>query len=517
MTLTRVLPLLACLLLATPAGARDIPGFGTVSFPTSCAPAVQADFETAVARLHAFDGPEDAFRAIAAADPHCAIAWWGAAMTVRGNPLAGAPSRDALDAGRAYLERAVAAGPATPREAGLIDALRVYYRDPAEDQAARTAAYEAAMRALAEAYPDDVEIQSFHALAILETVDLTDKTFSRQLEAGRILERLWAANPRHPGIPHYLIHAYDYPPLASRGLAAARAYPAIAPAGHHALHMPSHIYSMLGMWADSIEANRMAAALHAPGPEDMPRMDADDPHGMDFIAYADLQLGQDDSVWAALADAGPSDERVLVTARYVLERGDWSGAAVMPVAGLSPYQQITARFVRALGSARSGQVAAARRESDALHGLRETVLQEDGAYWAGLVDVYGGAADAWTAYAAGDVAGGLALMSAASDADDAREKHILLENKLFPMRELYADLLLMAGHPAEALTAFHTSEAAAPNRFNGFLGSARAARALGLADEARQTYAKAAALVVDASPGRPEFTEVRLEGRGPAP
>ena len=507
--MTRIWLAFAWLLLVTPAGARDIPGFGTVTFPTSCAPAVQAEFETAIARLHAFDGPEDAFRAIAAADPHCAMAWWGAAMTVRGNPLAGAPSRQALEAGRAYLERAAAAGHATPREAGLINALRVYYRDPAEDHAARTRAYEAAMRALAEAYPDDVEIQSFYALAILETVDLTDKSFSRQREAGRILERLWVTNPRHPGIPHYLIHAYDYPPLAARGLAAARAYPGIAPAGHHALHMPSHIYSMLGMWQESIEANRKAAELHAAGPEDMPRMDADDPHGMDFIAYAHLQLGQDDAVRAALTDAAPSDERVLVAARYVLERGDWAGAAALPVAGLSPYQQITVRFVRELGSARSGQVAAARDESAALHGLRATVLQQDGAYWAGLVDVYGGAADAWTAYAEGDVAGGLALMSAAADADDAREKHILLENKLFPMRELYGDLLLMAGRPAEALTAFHTSAAAAPNRLNGFIGLARAAHALGREDEARQDYAKAAALIVDASPGRPEFAEAR--------
>ena len=515
--MARTLLLLACLLSVAPARARDVPGFGTLTFPTSCTPAVQADFETAVARLHAFDGPEDAFRAVAAADPHCAIAWWGAAMTVRGNPLAGAPSRQALQAGRADLDRAVAAGPATPREAGLIDALRVYYRDPAEDHAARTQAYEAAMRTLAAAYPDDVEIQSFYALAILEAVDLTDKGFSRQLEAGRILERLWAANPRHPGIPHYIIHAYDYPPLAARGLAAARAYPAIAPAGHHALHMPSHIYSMLGMWADSIEANRRAAELHAAGPEDMPRMDADDPHGMDFIAYAHLQLGQDDAVRAALADAGPSDERVLVAARYLLERGDWAGAAAMPLAGLSPFGQITVRFVRALGSARSGRVAAARQEAAALHGLREVVLREDGAYWAGLVDVYGAAADAWTAYAAGDVPGGLALMRAAADADDAREKHILLENKLFPMRELYADLLLLAGRPVEALAAFRTGEAAAPNRLNGFIGAARAAHALGREDEARQDYGKAAALVADASPGRPEFAELRQGGPTPSP
>ena len=489
---------------AAPAAARVVPGFGEVSFPTSCDPAVQAGFETAIARLHAFDGPEDAFRAAAATDPHCAIAWWGAAMTVRGNPLAGAPSREALEAGQADIAKAIVASPQTPREAGLIDALAVYYRDPTEDHAARTEAYEAAMRQLAASYPNDVEVQSFYALAILEAVDLSDKNFTRQLEAARILEPLWAANPRHPGIPHYLIHAYDYPPLAARGLPAARAYAAIAPAGHHALHMPSHIYSMLGLWQESIAANRAAAALHAQHAEDTAAMDADDPHGFDFIAYAELQLGQDCAVQAALADAPPSNERVLVMARFLLERGDWAGAAVMPTDGLSPFQLVTAGFVRALGAARTGQLAAARAQTASLRALHDPILQQDGAYWAGLIDIYAGAADAWTLYASGDVPAALRTMSQVADADDAREKHILLENKLYPMRELYADLLLTAKRPDQALAAYQASMASAPNRLNGDLGAARAARALGQAEAARQYDAKAAALITGAEPIRRE-------------
>ena len=488
--------------------ARDIPGFGTVDFPTSCAAAVQADIETAVARLHAFDGPEDAFRAIAAADPHCAIAWWGAAMAVRGNPLAGAPSRDALEAGRAYAAAAAAAAPQTAREAGLVDALRVYYRDPAGDHAARTRAYEGAMRQLAADFPDDVEIQSFYALAILEAVDLTDRSFSRQLTAGRILEPLWAANPDHPGIPHYLIHAYDYPPLAARALPAARRYAGIAPGSPHAQHMPSHIYSMLGMWPESIAANRMASVVHAAMPEGTAWMDAADPHGMDFIAYAHLQLGQDDAVQAALAGAGPSDERVLVTARYLLERGDWAGAAAMPTDGLSPFQLVTARFARALGAARTANPAA-RDEVAALRALRAPVLREDGAYWAGLVDVYAGAADAWALYAAGDAAHALTLMRQTAEADDAREKHILLENKLLPMRELYGDLLLEAGHPADALTAYEASLRSAPNRLRTYLGATRAARLLARAGDAQRYGDMAAALITDAAPGRPEFMELQ--------
>ncbi len=514
-SLTRIRPaillaLLPALTVPPPVRAAVVPGYGTVSFGTSCTPAAEGAFEVALARLHDFDGPGRAFRAVAATDPHCAIAWWGAAMAVRGNPLAGAPDRAALEAGHAYVARALSAGPTSPREAGLIAAMGVYYRDPGEDHAARTAAYEAAMRSLAAQYPDDPEVQSFFALAILEAVDLTDTSYARQLEAGRILEKVWASHPDHPGAPHYLIHAYDYPPLAARALPAARRYAAIAPASMHAQHMPSHIYSMLGLWQDSIAANRAAARLMATDAHPATAwLDAADPHGMDFIAYAHLQLGQDDAVAQALAIAEPSVERTLVAARFLLERGDWAAAAAMPVKGLSAFEAVTVRFVRALGAARGGQPMAARDEVAALRRLRPAVLRDEGGYWAGLVDVYADAAEAWADHAAGDDTAALPLMREAAARDDAREKHIWLENKLLPMRELYGDLLLDLGRPADALAAFTASFAMAPNRFNGFLGAARAARALGQEDEARRRYAEAAALVTQASPGRPGVTEAR--------
>lgn len=496
-------------LAAPPARARDVPGFGAVSFANSCTPGVQEALETAVARLHDFDDPREAFVAVARTDPHCAIAWWGAAMTERGNPLAGAPGHRALLVGRAYVVKALAAGPTTPEEAGLIGAMQAYYRDPDEAHGARTHAYEAAMRQVAAAYPDDAEVQAFFALAILEAVDLTDHTYARQREAGAILERVWAANPGHPGAPHYLIHAYDYPPLAAGALAAAHRYAGMAPGSMHAQHMPSHIYSMLGLWQDSIAANRAAAALDDPEARHPAAwLDAADPHGMDFIAYAHLQLGQDDAVAAALALAPPSDERTLVAARYLLERGDWAGAASMPVGASSPLQAVTVRFVRAVGAARTGQFATARGEVAALRGLRGRVMHDDGDYWAGLIDVYAGAADAWIAYGMGDGETGRRLMADAAARDDGREKHILLENKLFPMRELYADLLLESGRPAEALAAYQASQERAPNRLNGFLGAARAARALGR-DDAQRFYGDAAALAADASPGRPEIAEAR--------
>ena len=519
MTRTRpaiLFALLSALTASPPARATMVPGYGTVSFHTSCKPAAEAAFEVALARLHDFDDPEQAFRAVAAVDPHCAIAWWGAAMTVRGNPLAGAPDRAALEAGHAYVARALAAGPASPREATLIAAMAVYYRDPGEDHAARTAAYETAMRGVAENYPDDPEVQSFFALAILEAVDLTDTAYSRQLEAGRILEQVWALYPNHPGAPHYLIHAYDYPALAARALPAARRYAAIAPASMHAQHMPSHIYSMLGLWQDSIAANRAAARLMASDPHPATAwLDAADPHGMDFISYAHLQLGQDDAVAQALAIAEPSVERTVAAARFLLERGDWAAAASMSVKGITPFEAMTVRLVRALGAARSGQPVAARDEVVALRHLRPAVLRDEGGYWAGLVDVYADAAEAWSDHAAGDNAAALTLMREAAARDDAREKHIWLENKLLPMRELFGDLLLETGHPAEALAAYTTSFAAAPNRFNGFLGAARAARALGREDEARRHYTEAAALVTQASPGRAAIIEARQLSTAP--
>ena len=506
--MNRLLPALVAILL--PAAAWAVPGYGTVSFSSSCNPAVQARLNTAIARMHDFDGPEQAFQDIATADPGCAIAWWGAAITVRGNPLAGAPGRAALRAGQAYTARARAMGRVSAREAGLIAAAERYFRNPAEPHAIRTEAYEAAMRALAMQYPDDPDIQSLHALAILETVDLTDTSLARQREAGSILARVWAANPGHPGAAHYLIHAYDYPALAPGALAAARAYAGIAPAAAHAQHMPSHIYSMLGLWADSVAANEAAATLEG-APHTMPGMDAQDPHGLDFITYARLQLGQDDAVAAALAAAGPSAERTIATARYLLERHDWPGARAMPARTLSAFDAITVRFTRALGAARSGSgdAAAARLEAGLLRTLRPTVLQYDGGYWAGLVDVYAEAADAWAAQAAGDNGTALRLMARAAAMDDAREKHILLENKLLPMRELYGDLLLELGQPGDALTAYVKSQGPAPNRFNGFLGVARAERMLGHEDAARLAYGQAAALVAGVAPRRTAILEAR--------
>jgi tetratricopeptide (TPR) repeat protein len=499
------------------ARAGEAEGFGTVSFPTSCATSVAKPFETAVARLHSFDHHAvDAFTAIAKADRNCAMAWWGAAMSVRGNPLGGALDADALRQGPAFLRRAKAAQPKTERERTFIEALEIYYRDYGRGgHAARTQAYEAAMERLSSAYPDDPEATAFYALAVLEAVDLTDKTYARQLKAAKILEDLWARRPEHPGAPHYLIHAYDYAPLAERGLAAARRYAAIAPASLHARHMPSHIFTMLGLWEESIAANESAAQL-APalspqaattGPA---ALDVRNLHGFDFMAYARLQLAQDKRVAEGLELLRRSRKLFsLVEARYALERGDWSAAATLKRESGWPVLDAITRFTRALGLARTGQVAAAKSELRALRALREPIRRSESDYWASLVDVYARAADAAIALTERRTADARSLMREAADLDDAREKHIYLENKFVPMRELYGELLLDVGQPAEALAAFEASLKASPNRFRSYLGAARAAKLLGQADAARQWYSKLEQLTAKADTIRLEIAEAR--------
>jgi hypothetical protein len=509
--------ILGLALLCSTQPAARAGGFGTVSFPTLCAPSVAQPFETAVARLHSFDHHAvDAFTAITKTDRNCAMAWWGAAMSVRGNPLRGALDADALRKGGTFLRQAKAAQPKSERERAFIDALEIYYRDYRQGgHAARTQAYEAAMERLARAYPDDAEATAFYALAVLEAVNLTDKTYARQLKAAKILEDLWARYPDHPGAPHYLIHAYDYAPLAERGLAAARRYAAIAPASLHARHMPSHIFTMLGLWDESIAANESAAQLLAPNAPNAAApgsaaLDVLNLHGFDFIAYARLQLAQDKRVADGLELLRRSHKSFsLVEARYALERGDWNAAANLKREAGWPVLDAVARFTRTLGLAHTGQVPAAKAELRALRALRDPIRRGESEYWAGLVDVYARAADASIAFAEGRSAEARTLMRAAADLDDAREKHINLENKLVPMRELYGELLLEQGQSADALAAFEASLKSSPNRFRSYLGAARAAKLLGQADAARQWYSKLEQLTANAEPPRIEIAEAR--------
>src|SRR5438477_6704589 len=397
---------------------------GKVTFPTSCDAKVQAQFERGVAMLHSywFTEARTVFDGVIQQDPNCAMAYWGLAVNYLGNSLAGAPSpKDAVAASEA-LDKARAIGPKTQRERDWIEAIGAYYRD--HDKVplnTRMAAYTKAMEQLAQRYPDDFEASVYYALTLQASAPKNDKTYANQLKSAEILERLFTQNAEHPGVAHYLVHAYDYPPLAEKGIRIAGQYARIAPAAPHARHMPSHIYSMVGMWEESIVSNRSALEVQP-----------DYHHATDFIVYAHLQLAQDAKA-KALVDviaALPRGEYgflanftavAVIPARYVLERGDWAGAAALPVVSTGrAMADSLVRFTRGLGMARSGDLAGARRELQALQELRSALEKSKQAYWADRTEEQMLAVSAWVARAEGKRDEALKLMRAAADGEDGR-------------------------------------------------------------------------------------------------
>ena len=518
-----LLAFLGTSLLAGQQAPADREKLGKVHFPVSCSADAQRQFDRALGMLHSFWYPQglDAFAEITTTNPDCAMAYWGIAISARANPLAGAPGTAALERGWQAVEKALAAGARTPRERDYIAAMETYYRDwQTRDYPTRVLAYEAAMEQLYRRYPDDAEGALFYALAINEAVTVlpADKTHARPLKAGQILERVLAAQPEHPGALHYLIHSYDFPSLASRGLPAAERYADVAPSAPHALHMPSHVYSMLGMWQESIRSNQ--AAL---------RVAKTYVHAMDFMTYAYLQGAQDreaerlieasralQETQAPPAAASPTGAILgvhtafaAIPARYALERGRWADARALRLRPAYPAADAITCFARAMGAARSGDVAGARQEIAQLQSLRDTLKQAQDVYWSEQVEIQRLAAEAWTAQAAGQTNEALKLMRAAADLEDATEKHVAMENRLWPMRELLGELLLALKQPADALQAFELSFKAAPNRFRGFYGAAKAAEQLGNRAQAGRYYEKLVTLSNLADSDRPELTEAK--------
>ena len=486
-------------------------GYGTVDFANTCSAAVQPELQLAVAKLHSFEAEASDFTSVARRDPGCAIAWWGAAMSARGNPLGGALDAASLATGRRYVEKALGVKTGSPREKALIGAMDTYYR-AYPDTVARGRAYADKMDAVHGAYPQDPDVAALDGLAIIEGVDLEDKTYARQKRAGVILQAVMAAHPEHPGAPHYLIHAYDYTALAAEAVHAAEIEPRISPASSHAQHMPSHIWSMLGRWDQSIDANRRSEYVAEPSSgHDPVKGDIVFGHAFDFIAYARLQKGEDRHVAQDLValrgksgqEAGePGGMPTIVVARYALERGDWRDAAKVPVPA-DAFDAVLARFARAYGAARGGDVARAGTEVVALRALRGPVARDAGAYWGQFVDIYADAADAWILKDDGKPDAALALARKAADADDGHEKHIYLENKILPMRESLGDMEAALGRPREALAAYEGSLKLAPNRYRSFLGAAQAAEAAGDKAAAKAWSGKLLALAKDGDKARP--------------
>ncbi|HEY3067802.1 MAG TPA: hypothetical protein VGL09_18590 [Methylomirabilota bacterium] len=515
MNVRRLLVALVCVLSLPMSGRAQPDKLGKVTFPTSCDPRVQAQFERGVAMLHSywFLEARKTFEAVLQQDPSCAMAYWGIAVDLLGNTLVAPPPPKNLQAGWDALEKARAVGPKTQRERDWIEALGVYYRGSDTTPVdARLLAYTRAMEQLTQRYPDDFEARVFYALTLQASASKTDKSYASQLASAAILEKLLQQEPQHPGVAHFLIHAYDYPPLAEKGLPAARRYAGLAPAASHARHMPSHIYSMVGMWEDSIASNRFALEIQP-----------DYYHASDFMVYAHLQLAQDARAKAMIeeaartADTGTRAVTIVnftalaaMPARYALERADWPGAAILPITSTQfPAADSLTRFARGLGAARSGDVTGAKREVAAMRDLRTALEKSSQSYWADRTEEQILAVSAWIALTEGAREQAVKLMRTAADGEDGSVKHVAMENRLYPMRELLGDLLLQLGQPGPALREYEASLNETPNRYRGLYGAARAAEAAGDRQKAAGYFEKVVGLSKNADTTRPEFERAK--------
>ena len=490
----------------------DIGKLGAVSFESSCAPSVQPSINRAVAMLHSFwfEAAQHEFESVAAADSTCAIAWWGAAMTAWGNPFIRQPIPPQQQAGGiAAADQALklVAG-ASHREQMYVDAALALWRDADKlDHVARLARHEAAMKALYEAHPEDPEAAVFYARAKIANASPADLEFRNQIEAAALLEPMFASQPDHPGLAHYIIHTFDSPKLAKHGLEAARRYAEIAPAAPHALHMPSHIFTRLGYWDESIAANRKSAAAE---PDSNAAV-----HPNDYMVYAYLQQGRDAEALAVISRSKAAADRfygailgfnaVAMQARHSLERSAWSEAAALLIPVRSaPYIEAVARFARATGSARSGNLTQAEGDVVALGGLRDTLNSRNDLYWATIVEAQRLAASAWVSHARGNPAEAARLARQAADLEETVEKHPVTPGPLLPARELEGDLLMELGRAADALTAYDMTLTREPRRARALIGAVRAAKAAGKSEIAARRYAELSDLMKQADAPRKE-------------
>jgi hypothetical protein len=513
-----------------PAGS-GIEKLGKVHFPTSCSATAQPQFDRAVALLHSFWFGEaiKGFQAAAQDDPSCGIAHWGAAVAWLGNPLAGPPVARGLEEGSAAVARARAAGAKSPRERDYIAAIETFYKDHDRvDHRTRALAYEKAMEALARRYPEDREAAIFHALALNITLDPSDKTYAHQLRAAAALEKIFAEQPDHPGVAHYLIHSYDFPPIAEKGLPAARRYASIAPSAPHAQHMPSHIFTRVGLWQDSIDTNRRSAEA-AKYELRMANLEAGSYnalHAMDYITYAALQLAKDKEAKAVLDEIGAIEKIdseqfaaafafAAIPARYALERRQWADAAelVFHPQSLSwarfPQAESIVWFGRGLGAARGGNGAGAKEALARLVGLRDRMAAAKNTYWANQAEIQRLAVEGWIARAEGRNDDAAALLRQAADREDGTEKHPVTPGSIQPAREMLAELLLDLGQPAAALREFEASQRTEPNRLHGLAGAGRAAELAGDTAKAKTYYARLVELTKTADTERPEVARAR--------
>jgi hypothetical protein len=504
---------------------------GRVNFSVSCNSAAQQQFNRAVALLHSFWYEEAAkgFVEVTKTDPKCGMGYWGIAMSSY-HPVWAPPVAAELRNGSAAVLQANVVGAETPRERDYIAAMAAFYRDADKlDHRTRALAYEKAMEQLHLSYPKDDEAAVFYALALLGTALPTDKSYANQKKAGAILNQVLLSEPDHPGVTHYLIHSFDYPALAPLALAAARSYAKIAPSAPHALHMPSHIFTRLGLWQESIESNiasaaaakNYAAKMH-PGTASFNQL-----HAMDYLTYAYLQTAQDRQA-KAIVDETYAIKKVddatfaaayafsAVPARYAFERRQWSEAAALKVYPADfpwnnfRYAEAMIYFARAVGSSRIGDTAGANKDIEHLRSIQKSLSDAKENYWATQVEIERRAASAWLAHAEGKQEEALQLMRSAADLEDSTEKHPVTPGPIVPARELLGDLLLELRQPQQALKEFEASLLVSPNRFNGLYGAAKSAELSGDRKKARTFYAQLTTLGEHSDGTRPELQAAKV-------
>ena len=488
---------------------------GSVKFPVTCNEPAQAQMHTAVAMLHSFWFTEarKTFESVVQADSTCGIAYWGVALTNFGNPMAGGSTGPAQADGWKAAQKAAQIGGHSERDRAYIDAAVALYRDYATvDNATRMRAYEAALQSIVTRFPEDTEAVIFHGIFLVATAPPGDLTFTQQKKAADVLTALYRRYPNHPGLAHYIIHAYDSPPLAKNALEAARQYASIAPAAPHAVHMPSHTFTRLGYWDESIKTNRRSVDLE-PTP-------AAKSHAADYMVYAYLQQGRDSAALGVIREVGGDATGVYSTgalgsynalampARYALERDDWASAAALKVTSTTPSAEAVTHFAKGLGAARSGNLATARQEAAALEKMTADLTAQKDAYWARVVDAQRMAVSAWISHAEGRHAEALQLARAAAEKEEQGEKHPITPGPLIPARELLGDILLVHQQPAEALVAYEATLQREPNRARTLAGAARAARAAGKKDLAEKYY-RSLIGVMDPQSGRVELKEAK--------
>lgn len=495
---------------------------GSVHFLTSCAPDLTENFNRAVALLHSFqyEQARQAFTEISAHAPQCAMAQWGVAMS----HYHGLWDNGDTAAGRLALNHAkqIAAGNAktTPRENAYVEALAEIYREDGKDAYWHSQAFEQKMGALQAAYPQDDEAAIFHALSLAVTAPKTDKTFANQRKCGEILEPIFARQPHHPGIAHYIIHCYDNPVLAEQGLGAARMYAKIAPASAHANHMPSHLFTRVGSWDESISSNLKSMEMAAAAEANSKNGEARDQrlHAMDYLEYADLQSGRVSKAKAVLDEMNtlsPVSGLTLtgnygaaaIPARYAIELGNWEQASQLRVTDGVPWAQAITWTAIGLGSARSKNPEKAAQAEQKLADLRDAIGKQNNSYWSNQVEVERREVAAWIAEQNGKREEALKLARSAAELEESMDKAAVTPGAVTPAREMLAELLMMGHQPKESLAEYQAVLKIAPNRFNALYGAARAADASGDATTASTYFRRLTEVAVGDE--RPELKTAR--------